>query len=479
MSSIINCYYDYEVQRLSGNLITENINTVACTTDEMKSLDMIDRLGGSPFLSEEDSYPILDGYDETIVLPEIKLSSDTHIFSNSAVTLSVVIVNPGSNTNYSYTWYRKRILSNTSNSDTLQPYLSDELSEYLPIQIAELGDYKDYTTYEVIPDATTSSITIDSKTDIFSYYCKVNNLNGSVNSNIVGVCILDGQGTANNPFQIENIHQFYSMQWLSAQNNLGGPYNNSVLFFEQTEDLYFNILVPEYKSIPIPGIVLHYNGKGYSLNNLDMITDTKISNIGIFEELASGSEIINLGLNNIDINITSTSTSMNAGILSGECSNIIIDNVYSENCNIISNLDSSANGSYNFGGIIGYIPSGAPDVTISNCYSNFNIEFTNSLAITSSRSLNIGGLVGINGNFINCYYAGKLVDGIFNSEDVNPISNNGDITNCYYDSDKYVFDSGNTVLPDSPVTTELQSRTTSQMQNEDILDELGKSYYLL
>ena len=187
----------------------------------------------------------------------------------------------------------------------------------------------------------------------------------------------------------------------------------------------------------------------------------------------------NLGLNNVDINITSTSTSMNAGILSGECSNIVIDNVYSENCNIISNLGSSTNGDYNFGGIIGYIPSGAPDVTISNCYSNFNIEFTNSLAITSGRSLNIGGLVGINGNFINCYYVGKLVDGIFNSEDVNPISNNGDITNCYYDSDKYIFDSGNTVLPDSPVTTELQSRTTSQMQNEDILDELGKSYYLL
>lgn len=479
MSSIINCYYDYEVQKLSGNFITDNINTTACTTDEMKSSDMIDKLGGSPFIFDTGSYPILDGFNESIILPEVSLNYTHHIFSNSTITLSAVIVTPGSDTHYSYTWYKKRILPNTENSNKLQAYLTNNLSDYLQIQIGELGNYRDYTTYEVIPNETSSSITINSKTDIFSYYCAVRNLNGIVNTNIVGVCILDGQGTLSDPFQIENIHQFYSMQWLSAQNNIGGPYDNEHVYFEQTKDLYFNTIVGSKSVISLPGVILHYNGKGFHLVHLTINSGDKI-NCGVFEELASDSEIINLGFDNVYVAIPllSNSTELNLGLLCGKCSNITIDNVWIINeSSAYIEAPSNQTGNYHIGGLVGYIPIEATNANISNCYTtSFMCECGDNTIIGSNINVYVGGLVGYGGNFKNCYFASSQIfvsASNVESKIVNPISNNANFINCYYDSTKY-----GTKYPVTP-TTGLVAKTTSQMQNEDILTELGESYYLI
>jgi hypothetical protein len=137
-----------------------------------------------------------------------------------------------------------------------------------------------------------------------------------------------------------------------------------------------------------------FDGQGHVINNLTITGERQYS--GLFGYINSAT-IKNVGLENTDINVSrSSSSSANAGGISGQVSSSTISNCYNTG-NIT--VTSSYYGSY-AGGISG---SGG---IISNCYNTGIISaYSSSSAPSSSLA---GGISGSGDAISNCYNTGNI-----------------------------------------------------------------------
>ena len=167
-----------------------------------------------------------------------------------------------------------------------------------------------------------------------------------------------------------------------------------------------------------------FDGQGHVIRSLT-ITDNK-QYAGLFG-YSSGATIINVGLENIHIDISLPSGSVYAGSISGYSSSCSISNCYSTGIILSSSFSSH---SYS-GGIYGY----GSNVQLSNSYNTGRIS-TASSSSTSNWPVYAGGLFGyssyVGGSSINCYNTGD----VFSSSNSDSYSggigayNPGLISNC-------------------------------------------------
>ena len=145
-----------------------------------------------------------------------------------------------------------------------------------------------------------------------------------------------------------------------------------------------------------------FDGKGYKITNL-YINRPSTDNVGLFGFTGSGSEIKDVGLEEVDVSGDGCVGGL-VGFNDGP-----ITNSYSS---------GSVSGSCGVGGLVGYKRQG----TITNSYSSGSV----------SGSWNVGGLVGINeGTITNSYSTGSVTGSNYVGGLVG--DNVGTITNCYWD----------------------------------------------
>ena len=165
---------------------------------------------------------------------------------------------------------------------------------------------------------------------------------------------------------------------------------------------------------PIGYFTGSYDGNGRKILNLK-ISDENKSYQGLFSYLGSPGVVKNLGL--IDININITGDGEYIGGLAGSSTGTI------QNCYV----SGSISGSDCVGGIVGrnFLKMDAPTSVIQNCYAVCEIS-VNSIG---------GGIAGINRGIVqNCYAAGSVsADGVSVDEtDVGGVAGNnaGTLRNC-------------------------------------------------
>jgi len=165
---------------------------------------------------------------------------------------------------------------------------------------------------------------------------------------------------------------------------------------------------------PIGSFTGSYDGNGRKIMNLTIAEYNK-SNQGLFSNVGWPGVVKNLGL--VDININITGDGEHIGGLAGNSTGTI------QNCYV----SGSISGYDCVGGIVGrnYLKMGAPLSVIQNCYAVCEI-FTSSIG---------GGIAGINYGIVqNCYAAGSVsADGVSADEtDVGGIAGNnyGTLWNC-------------------------------------------------
>lgn len=453
MINIQNCYYDYEKQLISQNAVTvDNTQVIPCSTADFFDESMVSKLG-SEYVYNENSYPVVNCFPVSVQLPSVRLNYAHHVITSSAVVLNVIFDVEGTNTNYTYKWFKGPIFGENYSGN---------------IDVSSLN-------FTQLQNETNNSLNLLATNDsIGYYYCEVTNNNGSVYTNVIAVANIQGNGSSDNPYIIDTKERLFALKLLDVSN--GGNLENSSIYCLQNADL--DLSGRNAYPIKLGSLILHYNGNGYQITN-STVLDGGSNNLALFEELLTGSEVINLGF----VNCTSSggTAASNLGILAAKYSACYIDNVYAKNCSIVIN-GSYKNKQVVVGGILGYAEESVNrnNIKIYNCYSDTNISFRTDQAVFDNKQLYIAGIGGTGGTFVNCYYSGTLITGIFNSEFVNPIGNDfktaqSNITNCYYDSVKYIFDSGNTILPST--ISNVTAKTTTEMQSEDFIQEIGKSYY--
>lgn len=173
------------------------------------------------------------------------------------------------------------------------------------------------------------------------------------------------------------------------------------------------------------------NGNGYRIMNMTIYgTDNNKHQFGLFAKLR-GVIIKNLGLVNININIT------DAECIGGIAANNIYDTKI-ENCFVTGTIISKNNTTDSWahccyiGAIVGDCQESYDnlygDVTVSNCYSNVNI--------TANGNISVGEIIGeyddfdssSNSHIYNCYAAGSISG---NNKYLNMIGGDNS-SRCYY-----------------------------------------------
>ncbi len=143
-----------------------------------------------------------------------------------------------------------------------------------------------------------------------------------------------------------------------------------------------------------------FDGQGYAIHNLETTGSHNIA--GLFGEIAGTASIKNLGLENVYLNVTGTSTSdiVYVGGLVGENWR---GNVTISNCYVTGEVTGAARTTY-AAGMIGYMDPGGGKLTITDCY--------NAAAVTASGSeIDVGGIIGRASNaktIRNCHNAGNI-----------------------------------------------------------------------
>jgi hypothetical protein len=204
-----------------------------------------------------------------------------------------------------------------------------------------------------------------------------------------------GTGTSADPYQIATKADFMSLAGqtkdyykcfiLTVDIDLEGEVFTTAVIIPDTTD---DFLVPD------PGFVGKFDGNNHIISNLTINSNTG-QNVGLFDRISYSGQVLNLGLENIDI-IGFSCVGGLAGQSSGQISN----------CYATGTVQGGDN-SYSCGGLVG-VNSGYMD----NCNSNANV----------SGDTNIGGLAGENyfANISNSYsegfingqwYTGGLVGG--------------------------------------------------------------------
>jgi PKD repeat protein len=220
-----------------------------------------------------------------------------------------------------------------------------------------------------------------------------------------------GDGTSSNPYQIATLENLY---WIAMKKEAWDKY------FIQTEDIDASETANWCTGgwLPIGNWYVDestdkrvfsgsYNGQGHTISGLHVEYNSSYIAFGLFGTVR-GATIKNLGIINVNINISDGSNSITGALVGISAGSLI------ENCHSTGNLLNQSSG--NSGGLVGE-SSGLSSVIGS--YSSCNVTGTH---IT-------GGLVGNNSNssITNCYYFSGTVDG---SESGN--SNTGGLVGMNY-----------------------------------------------
>lgn len=178
---------------------------------------------------------------------------------------------------------------------------------------------------------------------------------------------MDGMGTIDNPYEVENTNQFIKI-------------GKASILWDKHFVLCANInLIDKTRSMPVISEFWGtFEGEGFVISNLTIIGGG--GKLGLFGELKEGARIMDLGI--VDVNITSRGNYI-GGIVG-----------YNDGRVVYCYSTGTINGSSHIGGLIGH-----NNQAITDCYSTVSV----------SGKDYIGGLVGNNsGNIANSYSVGSV-----------------------------------------------------------------------
>ena len=230
----------------------------------------------------------------------------------------------------------------------------------------------------------------------------------------------EGEGTEENPYLIDNVQKLQKINL-----SLGSSYK-----LVKDLDMKDEVFEPIGQTMEFTGT---FDGNGHKIINLTIQSDNQY--VGMFGRIGSGT-VKNLGLENVNITGTNTSSYAYVGGIVGYFGNGTITNTY---------VTGKITGASYVGGLVGYVSNSY--ATISSSYATVNVRGTNY----------VGGLVGRNsGTITNSYtigavsgtsYIGGLIGEnsgtITNSYAIGPVSgtsslggligtNRGTVTNSYW-----------------------------------------------
>lgn len=186
---------------------------------------------------------------------------------------------------------------------------------------------------------------------------------------------LQGDGTENNPYLINDINTYLYLMSISTKNK----------YYKLTTDLDFNNV-----SYPIINFEGSLDGNNKTLKNITTNGAGVFNNIG---EFSTVTKIENLKVENITVNSIKGN---NLGGLASYAENIIINNVHLKSGSVTNN-GTLLHDYVSTGGFIGSVYS---NVIITNSSTNLDVK----------SSKNVGGFIGFNQNALikNCFSSGKV-----------------------------------------------------------------------
>ena len=209
-----------------------------------------------------------------------------------------------------------------------------------------------------------------------------------------------GGGTSTSPYLINNAEQL--AQLATYVNEGTTPYANEGRHYKLGEDIDLSGNNDGKDWIPI-GLNATYPFKGVFEGNDKKITglyinSTSLANAGLFGYTASSSTIRNLGVVDVNITISESTTNISAGGVAGYNNGSIL------NCYSIGSVTTSSTAYSYAGGVIGRNGSNS---VVTKCYSANSII----TSISSDHESNAGGVIGYNTfcNISNCYATGLIV----------------------------------------------------------------------
>ena len=257
----------------------------------------------------------------------------------------------------------------------------------------------------------------------------------------------DGDGTAENPYQIGSAAELY---WF-AKTVYEGDYDAHAVL---TDDITINENgtlngTPTYTWTPIGDLSNAYTGAfdGQDHTISGLYYNGSGDYAGLFGRVDSGGRVQNVKV--VDSYI---SNSHSSGCTGGVCG---LNRLYTiTNCYNTGSVTGTGDSAY-VGGVCGY---GYKYVTITNCY--------NTGSVTGS---NAGGLYGGNdGTITNCYNTGTITD----TGNVGAVcgKNSGTITNCYWHEDTvltgYGINTGKVTSVEDKTTGEFASGEVAWLLNQ-------------
>lgn len=197
--------------------------------------------------------------------------------------------------------------------------------------------------------------------------------------NDVANAFADGAGTESNPYQIATLDQLNAVRYYPSAHFI------QIADIDASSTLTWN---SGAGWAPIPNFAGKYNGDGHTVSNL-YISRSVTSYIGLFGQTNSGSEIKDLGLENVDF----TGGDYTGGLIGMSRGTI-------RNCYSRGQINSSTG--YLAGGFVGYATTGN---NIYDCYAN--VEVTRSSGGTYQY---VGGFCGYHGSgqIYRCYSTGAV-----------------------------------------------------------------------
>jgi len=218
---------------------------------------------------------------------------------------------------------------------------------------------------------------------------------------------LGGSGTLENPYVIASKADFdvFSNPANAATYWASGVYTKLVCDIDLAGTYTTAVIAPDtdntnaqtFDGVTFAGVL---NGNDYTISNLTIDSaGVKNSYLGLFGQIAAEGQVMNLGVENI--NITSDGEGEATYYIGGLCGN---------NLGVLTHCytTGSVTGSYTgyVGGLIGQNTEGL----VSSCYSSVNVS-------AGDGSGFIGGMAGVNvhGSITDCY-AGGSVAGTYNTD---------------------------------------------------------------
>lgn len=208
-----------------------------------------------------------------------------------------------------------------------------------------------------------------------------------------------------------------------VRNNLSGAF-----YLTQDIDLAGMEWAPiGTQSAPFRG---YFSGNGHVIRNLTISDRGSLNDFGLFGAVGGGSQIFDLGLENVDISVDSetlgSKTASNVGGLAGHVSNSSSNAVAIQNCYVTGKIafNSSGENAAYVGGLIGYAKLNRYSTYLNS--SLFVNACYNRAAVTASGMscfIDVSGLIGSAG--ASDQYGLLGMQNCFNSGDINGYSSNG------------------------------------------------------